>query len=456
MGLVASLMLLGCPPPSTPAGGTTEPAGGTAHPPVTAPPPTTQGTPAAGSAAAAASPPASADVMSGASVVSEGPGEKVLTQGQVDGAALRRHNVGRLKQTRWPVVVVKGGTAEQLGRRICEQVVPRRPATTPVLIKPNICGFHALKKRSRPDADDGMRGRITDPAFVRGVVTCLKARGHTQITIAEGCAVGHEMWARAMEVSGYRALSQELGVPLVAMDDDGVFDVRGGKPGKPLRVTGMAQSHVPTFVMPKILAEHLQGGLFLSVPKIKAHRYAVVSVGIKGTQGVVMRSDRAPAHQQKWRMHAELHRYLANKKRGQEDRAAFVKSLELFSDRVLDVLEVTLPDAILAEGAPAMSGDGFDVLLPSTARYAVGGTNPVLVDKVAADLMGLWDNAALAAELGGYRTSPLITIAAKRYGIDLKDTKVVGDGAALLRQPRPARFRSMAGFSIGIDAPSSP
>jgi len=455
LGLLVGALLTACPPPSTPSGGAADPGS-------TGLPPAATGSPApAGSAQPVAStalpgPPGSADVTSGASVVTEGPGAAVITQGKVDGAALRTRNVARLKQAKWPVAVLQGGSAEQLGRRLCEQVVPRRPAATPVLIKPNICGFHALKKRSGPKDDDGMRGRITDPEFVRGVVACLKARGHKRITIAEGCAVGHDMWARAMEVSGYRALAEQEGVPLVAMDDDGVFDVRGGKPGKPLRVTGMADSHVPTFVMPKILAEHLQGGLFLSVPKIKAHRYAVVSVGIKGTQGVVMRSDRAPAHQQKWRMHAELHRYLANKKRGQEDRAAFVQSLELFSDRVLDVLEVTLPDAILAEGAPAMSGDGFDLLLPSSELYAVGGTNPVLVDKVAAELMGLWDNGALAAQLGGYRTSPLITIAAKRYGLDLKATKVVGDGAPLLRQRRPARYRSMAGFAIGIDSSPSP
>ena len=35
---------------------------------------------------------------------------------------------------------------------------------------------------------------------------------------------------------------------------------------------------MPTLLVPKILAEHLDHGLFLSLPKIKAHRYAVVSL----------------------------------------------------------------------------------------------------------------------------------------------------------------------------------
>ena len=63
-----------------------------------------------------------------------------------------------------------------------------------MLLKPNICGFNGCRIRKKHDGDDGVRGRITDPEFTRGVLRCLKARGHDHITIAEGCAIGHDHW----------------------------------------------------------------------------------------------------------------------------------------------------------------------------------------------------------------------------------------------------------------------
>jgi len=226
------------------------------------------------------------------------------------------------------------------------------------------------------------------------------------------------------------------------------FDVEGDKPGKALGLRGMENTHVPTLLIPKILAEHLDHGLFLSLPKVKAHRFGVFSMSIKGMQGTVMLSDAAPAFRQKWRMHRELNPWLEAKKTHSEDRASYVTALEKFAERIVDVLEVETPDAVLAEGAPAMGGDGFQKLFPSEESFAIGGENPILVDRVGAELLGTWDRAELAKELGGHRTSPLLELAAKRFGVDLTAPKVVGDGAALLASPRPTHFIAMAGFSI--------
>jgi hypothetical protein len=191
------------------------------------------------------------------------------------------------------------------------------------------------------------------------------------------------------------------------------------------------------------------------VPKIKTHRYAVVSVAIKGMQGTVMLSDKSPAYRQKWRMHRELGQYIDSRKRKlPEDRALYVDTLRLFAERMVDVLEISAPDVVLAEGAPAMGGDGFQVLRPVAEKVAIGGTNPVLVDRVAAEFLGLWDNARLASELGGHRTSPLIEVAAKRFGLDRKEPALAGDGRDLLKPPRPVHFKAMAPFSIDLDPPS--
>ncbi len=425
------------------------------------------GTAASASAATLAAP-TDADVTTHASTLSPGdagaPTATIATiatsgptSGAVDGAALRTKHRARLAADRSPVVVLQSHDAHpalDLGMRLCDAVVPKKPPATPILLKPNIGGFDWFKDPGKTGGDDGTTGRTTDPEFVRGVVRCLKARGHDHLVIAEGWGATHADWEHLVRATGYAQMASEEHVPLVAMDDDGVFDVEGDQPGKPLAVSGMEKTHVPTLLVPKVLAEALDHGMFVSLPKIKAHRYGVFSVSIKGMQGTVDLSDASPAFHNKWRMHKELVPLLDAQKKGKPmDRAAYVASLETFADRIADVLEVEAPDVVLAEGAPAMEGDGFEELWPSKEKYAVGGTNPILVDRVAAQLLGLWNNADLARELGGHATSPLLETAAKRFGVDIApQPAVTGDGASLLSTPRPVHFLGMAGFTIESDA----
>jgi uncharacterized protein (DUF362 family) len=407
---------------------------------------------------AASSDPDAADVTTHASPSwAEEAGAIVTTAaGVVDGAALRARHRARLVKDTSPVVLLQGsdtkaagGPAFDLGKRLCEAVVPVRPSTTPILLKPNMGGFEWFKDPDKSGGDDGLKGRTTDPEFVRGVIRCLHARGHDHVTVAEGWGATHADWEKLVRVSGYAKMAAEEHVPLVAMDDDGVFDVQGDQPGKPLAITGMETTHVPTLLVPRILAETLDHGLFISLPKIKAHRYGVFSLAIKGMQGTVDLSDAAPAFHQKWRMHKEM---VPLVKTGKMERGAYVASIETFAERIADVLEIEAPDVVLAEGAPAMEGDGFEQLWPSRERFAIGGTNPILVDRVGAQMLGLWDNADLARELGGHKTSPLLETAARRFGVDIAAPTVTGDGAGLLAGPRPVHFLGMAGFAIHSDA----
>ena len=410
---------------------------------------------AALSASAAASALTSVDVVSSAST-SWDAGPAVVASGAVDGEALRTRNRARIKADRSAVTMLQGGSPRELGERLCKAVVPQRPKETPILIKPNLGGFEWFKDPAKNGGDDGLRGRITDPEFVRGIITCLKARGHDKITIAEGWGATHKDWEHLILASGYAAMARDEHVRLVAMDDDGVFDVIGDQPGKPLAVHGMEKTHAPTLLMAKVLAEHLEHGLFISAPKVKAHRFGVVSMAIKGGQGVVMLSDASPAFNQKWRMHKELGDALKllardDKEAGQK---AYLDSLDVFAERMADVLEVASPHVVLAEGAPGMGGDGFGKRWPSVESVAIGGTNPILVDRVGAAFLGLWDNADLARELGGHKTSPLLEVAAKRFGVDISAPVVEGDGAALLAAKRPVHFVSMSGFALHSDTSS--
>jgi uncharacterized protein (DUF362 family) len=409
-----------------------------------APPAPTAGTPPGpGTDAVSRASPASSD-------------KPVVTGGSVDGTALRARNRKRLAEDHAPVTLLQGKGPLELGQRICEQVVPKRSPDTPVLLKPNLGGFDWFKRVKQPGDDDGLRGRITQPEFVRGIIRCLKARGHTHITVADGWDSPHADWLRLARLSGYEAMTREEGVTLAALDDDGVFDVQGDQPAKPMVVTGMDKTNVPTLLVSKLVAEHLQKGLFISVPKLKAHRFGVVSIALKGMQGVVMLSDGSPAHVQKHRMHREINGYLKARKKGLPEgpgeRAQYVDALGKFAERISDVLEIEAPDVVLVDGAPFMGGDGFQQLYPSKEMVALGGTNPVLVDRVGAELLGLWNSAALARELGGHTTSPLLETAARRFGVDIRDPAVTGDGVALLKQPRAVHYIAMAPFAFHQEA----
>ncbi|MFI5300389.1 MAG: DUF362 domain-containing protein [Polyangiales bacterium] len=384
-------------------------------------------------------------------------GPPVLAKDSVDGEALRARVTARLRGDDSPVVIVEGASAREIGESLCESVVPKRDKATPILLKPNLGGFDWFKDPKSSGGDDGLRGRITDPEFVRGVIRCLKKRGHTKITVAEGWGATHADWQRLIAASGYEAMTKEEGVPLVAMDDDGVFDVADDRPGQPLAVRGMASTHTPNLMMPKILAEHLDHGLFISLPKAKAHRFAVFSAGIKGAQGVVMTNDAAPAFRQKWRMHKELNPWLAARKKSHEDdRAGYVAALEAFADRMVDVTAVAAPHVVLVDAAPAMGGDGFQKLYPLTERpVGIGGTNVVRVDRVVAQWLGLWDNADLARELGGHRTSPLLERAAAYFSVDLDTVTLSPESRAILSRPRPVHFIAMAPFALHTEVRSS-
>ena len=424
------------------------------EPPAPSPPP-----PVAAPVAHRVPRPVSADSVTAASSASQGGSAVIVapTATTVDGAALRDKHRARLAHDHAAVTVLAGGTPNELGARLCDAVVPKRPPDQPVLIKPNLGGFNWFHDPKTHHGDDGVKGRITDPEFVRGVVQCLKARGHTKITIADGFTGKAADWTRLARVSGYAAMAKQEGVALVALDDDGVFDVAGDTPGKPLAIRGIDKTHVPTLLMPKLLAEVLDHGLFISIPKLKAHRFSVFSVGIKGMQGTVMYADAAPAFHQKGRSHRELDQALAAIGRHEPDaRAKYVAALEIFAERMVDVLELEAPDVVLAEGTPAMDGDGFDELYPRSENVAIGGTSVVLTDRVAAQYLGLWDSAALARELGGHRTSPLLEVAAARFGLDLAHPEIVGDGAALLATPRHAHLHGMAGFDIDEREPDAP
>jgi len=67
--------------------------------------------------------------------------------------------------------------------------------------------------------------------------------------VAEGWGATHADLGAPHRGLRYKKMTTEEQVPLVAMDDDGVFDVQGDQPGKAIGLRGMEKTQVPTLLM---------------------------------------------------------------------------------------------------------------------------------------------------------------------------------------------------------------
>jgi len=457
-GLLATLLLAGLSACGSPHGG---PAAGAPGPTVAATPPAPVTTPPAATPADGGPPPivpaaptdggagdaATPDTVTAAS---QRQGPRAGSAGVLDTGPLVAEHHRRMERDRAaPVVVLTERDPREAGRALCEAVVPRRPPETPVLVKPNLAGFQGRGAEVRGATST----RRTGTEFLRGVVRCLKARGHTKITIAEDIGAADADQTRWWRRIGMPDFVREEGVELVGLGTDGTPPVAIEPLAAPFAGARLLRT---SLMVARILADHLREGLYVSVPKMKMHRFAVMSLGLKNAMGAILLADGVPPHRQKWRMHAELGAWMRRTRAAGPDagptgdRAGYVFALEQFAARIADVLEVELPDAVLIDGLPPVAGDGFDLDEPLRESVAIGSVNPVLADAVALEWMGYLDNADLAREIG-HRTSPLVEEAARRfYGTTdvLSGIRIEGDASFRARR-RVVHFRSMAGFEIG-------
>ena len=148
-----------------------------------------------------------------------------------------------------------------------------------------------------------------------------------------------------MRESGVSTLVAEEGVRFLPMWED-----RGpsGTEAPMLRAPfAGAKSLKEGLLLPRVLLRHLQVGLYLSVPRMKVHRFAVTSLAIKNTMGFVSLDGASPTVSLRSGLHRELGAWMATRKSGHEDRALFTRAVERFAERIVDVFELAVPDAVL-------------------------------------------------------------------------------------------------------------
>jgi uncharacterized protein (DUF362 family) len=198
----------------------------------------------------------------------------------------------------------------------------------PILIKPNYI------TTQHPST-----GITTDGRVVEGVVKFLKEHGKNSIIIGEGSG-----WAdtfEAFKVAGIDKISEKWKVKLVDLNKDVFVEVY---PPNPLALKKV-----------KVAKTALES-VIISVPKLKVHRLATVTLGIKNMMGALA---------SKGSMHnGRLNENIA-------DLASILKP------------SLTVIDGIIAGEGHETSGNHVKMDL------VIAGTDPVAVDAVGAAVMGI-------------------------------------------------------------------
>ena len=198
----------------------------------------------------------------------------------------------------------------------------------PILVKPNYI-----------TADHPSTGITTDSRVIEGVVKFLKEHGKDNIVIGEGSG-----WAdtfTAFRVAGVDKVAERWNVQLIDLNSDVFVEVH---PPNPLALKKV-----------KVAKTALESTI-ISVPKLKPHRLATVTLGIKNMMGA-----------------------LASKGSMHNGR---------LNENIADLASVLKPSLTVIDGI--IAGEGHETSgNPVEMNLVIAGTDPVAVDAVGAAVMGI-------------------------------------------------------------------
>ena len=259
-------------------------------------------------------------------------------------------------------------------QRLCEAVVPKRARRRrrSCSSRTSAASTGSTIRRSTT-ATTASQGRITDPEFVRGVVQCLKARGHTEDHDRRRLhRQGRRLGAAGRRSRATTRWRSRRACRWSRSTTTACSTSRATARQAARRSPASSKTRVPTLLMPKIARR---------APRPRALHLAAEDQGAP-LRGVLAR------HQG----HAGHDDVLATRRRRSARSGArtarSTSALELRSsserpDARADVRasrsrcspsawstcsSSRRPTSMLAEGAPAMGGDGFEKLVPAHAR----------------------------------------------------------------------------------------
>ncbi len=227
------------------------------------------------------------------------------------------------------VAIVRGADPPEMTVKALEMVDASAavPKEKPVLIKPNYI-----------NTEHPSTGITTDSRVIEGVVRFLRQHDVKEIIIGEG--TGHGDTPQAFRVAGVDAVAERWKVRLADLNKDEFIEVH---PPNPLALKRV-----------KVAKTALECTI-VSVPKLKPHRLAGVTLSLKNMMGAMT---------PKGSMHTNLSKNIA-------DLASVIKP------------NVAVIDGIIAGEGHETSGN------PVEMNLVIAGTDPVAVDAVGAAVMGI-------------------------------------------------------------------
>ena len=227
------------------------------------------------------------------------------------------------------VAIVKGVNPQETAFEALEMTAAHEALSEgkAVLIKPNYI-----------NASHPSTGITTDSRVIEGVVGFLKRHQAKEIIIGEGSGLADTF--KAFEVASVKALAEKWNVKLVDLNKDEFVLV---KPANPLALKEV-----------KIAKTALESTI-ISVPKLKLHRSARVSLSLKNMIGAVT---------PKGSIHNSL------------------------SEKIVDLASIIKPSIAVIDGI--IAGEGHETSgNPVEMDLVIAGTDPVAVDTVGAAVMGI-------------------------------------------------------------------
>ena len=254
----------------------------------------------------------------------------------------------------------------------------RRVQGARVLLKPNLVDYSPERPIN------------TDPRFVVAAVEALRHLGAGQVVVGEG--PGHRRDIElVVEGSGLGPALRGLGVPFVDLNVDDVVDV-------PLLDSATGLSSLP------IASTVLAADMVISLPKLKTHHWAGVTLSMKnlfGTvPGVAMGWPKNPLH---W---------------------------VGISRSIVDIWGVVRPAFAIVDGIVGMEGDGPIMGAAVDSGLVVMGPHLPAVDAACARLMGFQAESIAFLKLARSRGG---TIASSRI-------ELLGDAVDVPRFASPPRL----------------
>ncbi|MEM2980315.1 MAG: DUF362 domain-containing protein [Thermoproteota archaeon] len=219
------------------------------------------------------------------------------------------------------------------------------PEGAKVLIKPNL-----VRNQAPPDT--------TRPDIVEALINIIKKRNPSIIWIAEGS--GEQNTMDNFRALGYFEVAERTGAILVDLNYGELVEV-------PVEDGGFVFN---SFTFNKVLTE---ADVFISVPAMKTHYTAVVTLGMKNLVGIApgavySRSGWA----NKWRLHEE----------------AADRNDVYLGGVITDLCTARRINLTIIDGRVAMEGEGPHDGTPVNLGLIIAGRDPVATDSVASFIMG--------------------------------------------------------------------